>query len=92
MDAMELWLCRGWRIYRGSTGRSIVQGGRAAQGQGHEKDGSSHQGQGEPAARCLVVPLWAPKLQLIPADPPEHAGKLLLQHQLSGGYMGLRPP
>lgn len=50
--------------------------------------GGSHQGQGEPAARALVVALGAPEVQLVPADPPQHAGQLLLQHQLPGVGLG----
>lgn len=61
-----------------------MQEDRTATGQGQR----SHQGQCEPAACSLMVPLCTPKVQFIPADPPQHAGQLLLQHQLPEGHRG----
>lgn len=65
---------------------------RTGQGQDRSRGMRSHQGQREPTACSLMVPLCAPKVQLIPADPPQHAGQLLLQHQLPGGHNGSVSP
>lgn len=61
---------------------------RTGQGQERGRGLISHQGQCEPAACSLMVPLCTPKVQFIPADPPQHAGQLLLQHQLPEGQRG----
>lgn len=63
--------------------RSRVRKDRNSKESGGTAETRAHQWQCEATACTFVISLWIAKLQLFPANAPQHASKLLLQHQFS---------
>lgn len=77
------WWCRGYHYRPMCWERSRVGKDRNSEGSRGTAETRAHQWQCEATACTFMISLWIAKLQLFPANAPQHASQLLLQHQFS---------